>query len=260
MMKLFGLGVSSLRGDDELGFDDSATFPRPWVDVSAVMQARIDFIQINFDHRSPAFHVARTNDPLTFCLFSATHSPASFTFPLSSKQTKQWVVGVFDKEHMTFQNAMFIGSFKECAVVLTQGNLSKLRTLYAKAVSELEPHTLAPLRTSLQNKMLAEIEEAEAQHQMHIASIRNRHRNQLNYFTGLFDEAQERQDKRDKAQYHLDFLGFPPSKTYDSLKVARRTHSKRNIPHIDCYIVRRVGKASTLFAQWSTEDRIWIIL
>ena len=57
-----------------------------------------------------------------------------------------------------------------------------------------------------------------------------------------------------------DFAGFPPSKAYSGLKVARRSHSKRNIPHIECHIIRCVGKNKTQFARWSTDDRVWLIL
>ncbi len=257
LMKLFGFSGSVLRGDPTWGVDAP---PTNWIGLTASLHARFVTLPVSFDPVAPMFQIARINDPLVVCLFMAKHTPASFTFPMDSKQSRQWVVGVFDHTHMTFQNAMFLGTFTECVKVFTPMNLSKLRSLYATAVSALEPHMLAPLRTALQYKMLTEIDEAEAQHQTHIASIRNRHRNQLNYFTGLFDEAQERQDVRDKATYYLDFAGFPPSKAYSGLKVARRSHSKRNIPHIECHIIRCVGKNKTQFARWSTDDRVWLIL
>ena len=129
LMKLFGFSGSVLRGDPTWGVDAP---PTNWIGLTASLHARFVTLPVSFEQVAPMFQIARINDPLVVCLFMAKHTPASFTFPMDSKQSRQWVVGVFDHTHMAFQNAMFLGTFNECVTVFTQMNLSKLRSLYAQ--------------------------------------------------------------------------------------------------------------------------------
>lgn len=203
--------------------------------------------------------VSRLGKSQEYHLFKADCSFPQFSFPLHTTKN-MWVVAAFDPTG-TFLNAMFVGSFADAAHTFATCTWPQLQQSYAEYINALDPAMLTKLRTSLQQAMLAEEDEANTAHQQHIASIRGRYRNQLNYFTSLLDDAQALKDVKEKATYTLELDGYPPSKPYHSYKDVRRAHSKRNVPHIKCVILRQAHKQpQTTFARWSTTDRIWAIL
>ena len=194
-----------------------------------------------------------------FVFFNVDAPPPYFNFPTSNQKHK-WVCAAFDADTTQFLNALFIGSFQEAMIEFADPSLTTLQANYAQYVASLDVRLLGTLRTTLQNAMLDEIEAANEQHALQVAAIRNRHRNQLNYFTSLFDDAQAAHDAVDSAQYVYTLDGFPTSKAYHSYKEVRRAHSRRNIPNTDCTITRHTAITQELFARWSVEDRVWVIL
>lgn len=60
------------------------------------------------------------------------------------------------------------------------------------------------------------------------------------------------------ATYRLRFgLEAPPSKEYSSLSMAKRAHSKRNMPTIECYVERSVEGRTKIIMHWDVELRSW---
>lgn len=261
VMKLFGYGVEHLRDDVDWGFNPVQS---PWTFVSRDWEMRFDTCLDATNKRLPVFHcisvVESSNSGSMFTLFKATSNLPNFNFPVDKKYAASWIVAEFSRADGRFQNSMIIGTFAEALKAFVKVDRKKMSASYAELVTGLDPSNLGKLRTSLQDAMLDEIDEAEQQHAMVIASIRNRYRNQLNYFTALFDEAQAAIDAKQKAQYAFELNGYPPSKMYPTYKEARRSHSRRNTPNVDCVIYRYVKKQPQTFARWSVDDRVWIIL
>lgn len=56
-----------------------------------------------------------------------------------------------------------------------------------------------------------------------------------------------------EGSYILCFSGYPPSCDYVTLKEAKRAHSKRNLPGVECTIENHNTKVCT----WNTEQRYW---
>lgn len=61
-------------------------------------------------------------------------------------------------------------------------------------------------------------------------------------------------DKAPSGKYVLAFEGHPLSKTYSTYREARRAHSRRNVPHVDCSMLRE-GKT---ICWWDTSTRTWV--
>lgn len=261
VMKLFGYGVEHLREDVDWGFKPMQS---AWTFVNRDWEMRFDTCLDSANKRLPVFHcisvVESSISGSMFTLFKATGNLPNFNFPVDKKYQSSWIVAEFSRQDGRFQNAMVIGTFAEALKAFVKIDRKKMAACYAELVTGLDPSNLGKLRTSLQDAMLDEIDEAEQQHAMVVAGIRNRHRNQLNYFTALFDEAQASIDAKQKAQYAFELNGYPPSKTYTTYKEARRSHSRRNLPNVDCVIYRYVKKQPHKFARWSVDDRVWIIL
>lgn len=261
VMKLFGYGPEHLKSDVDWGFEPTGS---RWTIVSRDWEMRFDTCLDRDGNRNPVFHAACVVDngaaPKIYTLFKATSVLPNFNFPLDKKQTALWVCAEFERQDSRFRNAMIIGSFADCLKMFVKPDHRKMESSYAQLVANLDPSNLGKLRSALQGSMLDEIDEAEQQHSFVVAGIRNRYRNQLNYFTGLFDEAQAFVDAKQKAQYAFELNGYPPSKQYSTYKEARRSHSRRNVPNVDCVIYRYVKKQPHKFARWSVDDRVWIIL
>ncbi|MNQ44268.1 hypothetical protein D3C85_580190 [compost metagenome] len=261
VMKLFGYGSDHLKADVDWGFEPTLQL---WTMVHRDWEMRFDTCLDRDGKRNPVFHATCVVDsgtaPKVYTLFKASSDLPNFNFPLDKKQAVLWVCAEFERHDNRFRNAMIIGSFADCLKMFVKPDHRKMEAAYAQLVSNLDPSNLGKLRTALQDSMLDEIEEAEQQHNFTVANIRNRYRNQLNYFTGLFDEAQAAIDAKQKAQYAFELHGYPPSKLYSTYKEARRSHSRRNVPNVDCVIYRFVKKQPHKFARWSVDDRVWIIL
>lgn len=261
VMKLFGYGVEHLREDMDWTFNPGKS---PWTFVSRDWEMRFDTCLDPTGKRLPVFQAISVLDGPSaggmFALFKATGNLPNFNFPVDKKYQSSWIVAEFGRTDGRFQNAMIIGTFTEALAAFVKIDRKKMSASYATLVTGLDPSNLGKLRTSLQDAMLDEIDEAEQQHAMVVAGIRNRHRNSLNYFTALFDEAQAAIDAKQKALYAFELNGYPPSKTYTTYKEARRSHSRRNLPNVDCVIYRYVKKQPHKFARWSVDDRVWVIL
>lgn len=261
VMKLFGFGVEHLREDRDWTFNPVQS---SWTFVSRDWEMRFDTCLDTAGKRLPMFHAISVLDGQAaggrFLLFKATSNLPNFNFPVDKKYHASWIVAEFDRQDGRFQNAMIIGTFAEALAAFVKVDRKKMSASYAALVTSLDPSNLGKLRTSLQDVMLDEIDEAEQQHAMVVAGIRNRHRNQLNYFTALFDEAQAAIDAKQKAEYAFELNGYPPSKVYPTYKEARRAHSRRNLLNVDCVIYRYVKKQPQKFARWSVDDRVWVIL
>lgn len=209
----------------------------------------------------PLLQLRRPRGP-EFQLFKAScvQDHAYFDFPLPTNRNL-WVCAAVDRESFKFMNAMFVGSFVDALAQWVKSSLDDLQTSYAEYVNSLDSAQLVRLRRALQNTMLDEVEAADIQHRAFVASIKGRYRNQLNYFATLLDQAQAKKDEKEKATYTFVLTGYPESKPYTTYKEVRRSHSKRNVPNVDCVIYRRIAKhPQTMFARWSVEDRVWVIL
>lgn len=242
--------------------DDGDSFH--WRAVADTKQARIHIEQPNVQ---PQYHLRRLPDHpdnQVFILFKANQPPTCFDFPIEHAQTN-WCVGLFGPSGWPFQNGLFVGTWSQALTVWATANSRTLERSFADYVAKLSPAGLTKIKTDLTQHMLNELEDAERGHQQHIASIRGRYRNRLNFFTSLHDEAQDKLDKQVKATYTFELLGYPLSREYASYKEARRAHSKRNVPNVECVITRKVKRAkgtmhTQTFARWSTADRVWNLL
>jgi hypothetical protein len=258
VMKLFGYGPTALDADYDWGYVDRR---HSWTAISADLQMRCTTTSDDSGKRHPMFEVSHhVPDGATYLLFKASCNLPNFNFPLDKKQQCQWVLATFDQADTRFQNELMIGSFTDCVKLLGNIDRRKMAACYAALVINLHPGDLSKLRSKLQDHMLDEIEEADQQHAINVGNIRNRYRNQLNYFTALFDEAQAAIDAKQKAQYAFQLDGYPPSKLYSTYKEARRSHSRRNVPNVECVIHRTTKKQDHKFARWSVADKVWVIL
>lgn len=258
VMKLFGYDPTVLNDDYDWGYVDRR---QTWTAITRDLQMRCTTACDEGGKRHPLFEVSSVlASGVTHLLFKASCNLPNFNFPLDRKKQNQWVLATFDQVDTRFQNEMIVGSFTDCLKALNPIDRRKMATCYADLVIGLHPSDLSKLRSKLQDHMLDEIEEADQQHAINVGNIRNRYRNQLNYFTALFDEAQAAIDAKQKAQYAFQLDGYPPSKFYSTYKEARRAHSRRNVPNVECVIGRSTKKHEQKFARWSVADKVWVIL
>lgn len=182
--------------------------------------------------------------------------------PITKPKTV-YAVALFDVEHGQFQNALFIGTFREALEAFVNQDVNQLTHWYGQYLQGLKPDQLHELRQNLFAAMRQELKQEEAHHEQMVQSINGRYRNQLNFFTTMHDQALAQQDLENDVSYTFELYGYPPSKPYATYKDARRSHSKRNAPHVECVIRRhapatkKTKASSTIFATWSLVHRTW---
>lgn len=180
-----------------------------------------------------------------------------------AKPKSVYAVAIIDPEHGQFQNALFIGTFREALEVFVSLDTKMLTSWYSDYLLRMTPDQLHDLRQNLSKAMREELKQEDLHHEQQVQSINGRYRNQLNFFTSMHDQALAKQDLENDVSYTFEIDGYPVSKPYATYKEARRTHSKRNVPHLGCIIRRHVPatkktKASgNIFASWSLTHRTW---
>ncbi len=235
-----------------------------WELCSGKYEACVDMVLDSRRRTGPLFKLYEHGSSVQYILFRGSHPPANFDMPIANAST-QWVVGVFSIGADEFVGGMLVGTFVEALHVWCKPNKHKLDIAFAEFVSGLGPSALTRIKSKLQEQMLEELDGLDREYAARQASTRGRYRNRLNYFTSLHDDAQDKLDKKENATYTFELSGYPLSREYASYKEARRAHSKRNVPNVECVITRKAKRTkgtmhTQTFARWSTADRVWNLL
>ena len=249
---------------------------RPLGDMGLMLNAKTPKALTNVIHevfsvRNRDVEVADSTQPMYFTQYLglewrfARANALQLTVPINKPKTV-WAVAIFDPEHGQFQNALFIGSFREALEAFVRMDQKELVAWYGEYLRNMTHDQLHDLRQNLFNAMRAELKQEELHHEQTVQSINGRYRNQLNFFTTMHDQALAQQDLENDVSYTFEIDGYPESKPYATYKDARRGHSKRNVPHLACNIRRhapatkKAKASSTLFAAWSLTHRTWELI
>lgn len=168
---------------------------------------------------------------------------------------KQFVV-VALKEGV-FQNAMFVGNNKQATKEFLDFNIKSLKKHYSDYINGLSVSDIKTLRTQVNEMKEAELAELELRHLQLVSMVQSKYRNKISFLDKALDNCLLNQDLNSDSYYRYRLDGFMDSPSYGTFSSVKKAHSKRNIPHIGCIIIKVDGDAETVFAVWDTEKRQW---
>lgn len=178
-----------------------------------------------------------------------------------------YVVAVFtleDKGDGYFDNGMFVGKWEEAYVHFTSSHVPVLKEEFSNFLLKFSSKGKANLMAYIQGRSDEKIDELRTEYKKKAKFIRTFHRRISDKMNQSVDVNINALDEEQSAEYYYEMDGFAPSKIYQSYSKARRSFSKRNMPYLDCKIVRtftRNGKVESItFATWSPSGRLWNVV